>query len=109
MDGVLCVVPVTPLQGGYGGVGETAEEVYKDVSEATVDVGLNQRSTRMLPGLKSITYRERSAKLALFNLERRRMRSGLMEVYKIRRNIERSQMVRVFYTGCICQILVAII
>eukprot|EP00061_Rhincodon_typus_P006310 g26830.t1 len=45
--------------------------------------------TRMLPGLKGLSYRERLNRLGQFSLEHRRVRGDLIEVYKIMRGMDR--------------------
>ena len=44
---------------------------------------VQKRFTRMLPGMEGISYEERLNKLGLFSLERQRLRSDLIEVYKL--------------------------
>eukprot|EP00061_Rhincodon_typus_P007934 g30101.t1 len=43
----------------------------------------------MMPGLEILSYKERQDRLGLFSLECRRMRSHLIEVYKIMRGIDK--------------------
>jgi len=50
---------------------------------------VQRRLTRMLPGLEGRSYEERLRELALFSLDRRRMRGDLIEVYKMMRGIDR--------------------
>eukprot|EP00061_Rhincodon_typus_P015981 g43948.t1 len=45
--------------------------------------------TRMLPGLEGLTYSERLNRLGLFSLEHRRLRGDLIEVYKIKKGMDR--------------------
>ena len=49
---------------------------------------MQKRFTRMLPGLDSLSYKERLDRLGLFSLVRRRLRGDLIEVYKIMRGID---------------------
>ena len=51
--------------------------------------GVQRRFTRMLPGMKHLSYEERLDRLGLFSLEQRRLRGDLIEVYKIMRGKDR--------------------
>jgi len=44
---------------------------------------VQKRFTRMIPGMKSLSYEERLRTLALYSLEFRRMRADLIETYRI--------------------------
>ena len=44
---------------------------------------VQRRFTRMIPGLKDVPYNERLQILGLWSLEERRIRSDLIEVYKM--------------------------
>ena len=50
---------------------------------------VQKRFIRMLPGLESLSYKERLNRLGLFSLERRRLRGDLIEVFKIMRGIDK--------------------
>eukprot|EP00061_Rhincodon_typus_P005605 g25314.t1 len=50
---------------------------------------VQKRFTRMLPGLEGLSYKEKLDRLGLFSREHRRLRSDLIEVYKIMRGIDR--------------------
>eukprot|EP00061_Rhincodon_typus_P007796 g29841.t1 len=50
---------------------------------------VQKRSTRTLPGLEGLNYRERLNRPGLLSLEHRRLRGDLTEVYKIMRGIDR--------------------
>ena len=52
---------------------------------------VQKRFIRMLPGLDGLSYKERLERLGLFSLVRRRLWGGLIEVYKIMRDIEGSE------------------
>eukprot|EP00061_Rhincodon_typus_P005934 g26048.t1 len=45
--------------------------------------------TRMLPGMDSLTYKEKLDRLGLFSLEHRRLRDDLVEGYKVMRGINK--------------------
>ena len=50
---------------------------------------IQHRFTRMLPGMKELSYTQRLRKLGLWSLEPRRYRSNLIEVYKmLHRNLQ---------------------
>ena len=57
---------------------------------------VQRRFTRIVPGLKKLSYRERLNRLGLYSLERRRMRGDLIEVYKILMGIDRVNASRLF-------------
>ena len=57
---------------------------------------VQRRFTRMLPGFRHLSYRERLNKLGLYSLERRRLRGDLIEVFKILRGIDRVDVNRLF-------------
>ena len=44
---------------------------------------VQRRFTRMIPGMKSLSYEERLGALGLYSLEFRRMRAHLIETYRI--------------------------
>jgi len=46
---------------------------------------IQHRFSRMLPGMKQLSYSQRLRKLGLWSLEARRYRSDLIEVYKMLR------------------------
>ena len=50
----------------------------------------------MLPGLDGLSYKERLDRLGLFSLERRRLGSDLIEVYKIMRGIDQQDSQHLF-------------
>eukprot|EP00061_Rhincodon_typus_P009495 g33052.t1 len=50
---------------------------------------VQKRFTRMLPGLESMSYREKLDRLGLFSLDSKRLRGDLIEVYKIMRSIDK--------------------
>lgn len=64
---------VTPLQEGYGGFAEGAEEVHLDA----------------LPGSESISYKESFDSHRLFSLEHRRLRRDQIKVYTFMRGTNR--------------------
>ena len=43
---------------------------------------VQRRFTRLIPGMKGLTYKERLNSLGLYSLEFRRIRGDLVEVYK---------------------------
>ena len=51
--------------------------------------GVQKRFTRMLPGMEHLRYEERLDKLGLFSLEQKRLKSDLIEVFKIMRGMNR--------------------
>eukprot|EP00061_Rhincodon_typus_P016396 g44591.t1 len=55
---------------------------------------VQKRFRRMVPGLECLCYRERLNRLGLFSLECRRLRGGLIDVYKIMRGMD-SEVVQV--------------
>eukprot|EP00061_Rhincodon_typus_P012003 g37427.t1 len=59
---------------------------WKDVVKLET---VQKRFARMLPGLESLNYMERLNSLEFFSLERRRLSSDLIKVYKIMRGMER--------------------
>eukprot|EP00061_Rhincodon_typus_P014782 g42066.t1 len=64
----------------------TSDLMRKDVIKLE---RVQKRFTRMLPGMESLSYKERLDKLGLFSMEQRRLRGGLIEVYKIMRDIDK--------------------
>jgi len=50
---------------------------------------VQRRFARMLPGMEGRSYEERLRDLRLFSLERRRLRSDLIEAYKMIRGLDR--------------------
>jgi len=44
---------------------------------------VQERATKLVRGMKNLSYSEQLSKLKLYSLERRRLRSDLIEVYKI--------------------------
>lgn len=57
---------------------------------------VQRRATRMIDGLKGMTYEERLACLKLTTLETRRARADLIEVYKIINGLDRIQIENLF-------------
>ena len=57
---------------------------------------VQRRCTRMLPGFKQLSYRERLNKLGLYSLERRRLRGDLIEVFKMMKGIDRVDVDKLF-------------
>ena len=58
--------------------------------------GVQQRFTRLIPGMAGMTYEERLGRLGLYSLEFRRMRGDLIETYKILAGLDRLDSERMF-------------
>ena len=52
--------------------------------------------TRLIPGLKGLSFEERLSSLGLYSLEYRRMRGDLIEVYKILNGIDKINVNQMF-------------
>eukprot|EP00061_Rhincodon_typus_P016532 g44798.t1 len=63
-----------------------ARRKQKDISKLEI---VQKRFARVLPGMEDLSYKERTDRLGLLLLERRRLRGDLIEVYKIMRGIEK--------------------
>ena len=57
---------------------------------------VQRRFTRMIPGMKSLSYEERLRTLGLYSLEFRTIRGDLIETYRIVRGLARVDMKRMF-------------
>eukprot|EP00061_Rhincodon_typus_P003180 g19462.t1 len=57
---------------------------------------VQRRFTRMIPGMKSVTYEERLRTLGLYLMEFRRMRGDLIEAYRILNCLDRVDIRKVF-------------
>ena len=58
--------------------------------------GIQKRFTRMIPGMKGLSYEERLRSLGLYSIEFRRMRGDLIEPYRILWGLDRVDVERVF-------------
>ena len=57
---------------------------------------VQRRFTRMIPGMKSLSYEEWLRTQGLYSLEFRRMRGDLTETYRILRGLDRVDVERKF-------------
>ena len=58
--------------------------------------GVQQRFSRLFPGMAGLSYEERLSRLGLYSLDLRRVRGDLIETYKILTRLERMDSERVF-------------
>ena len=58
--------------------------------------GVQRRFTRMIPGMKGLSYEERLRSLGLYSMEFRRMRGDRIEIYRILRSLDRVDVDRMF-------------
>ena len=58
--------------------------------------GMQQRLTRLIPGMACLSYEEGLSRLGLYSLEFRRVRGGLIETYKIRTGLDKIDSERMF-------------
>ena len=57
---------------------------------------VQRRVTRLIPGMKGLTYEEGLNSLGLYSLEFRRMRGDLIEIYKILKGIDKVNIDQMF-------------
>ena len=51
--------------------------------------GLQRRATKMVPGLRNLSYEERSKRLGMFSIRRRIFRCDMIEVFKTINGIDK--------------------
>ena len=57
---------------------------------------VQRRFTRMIPGIKSLVYKERLRTLELYLMELGRMRGDLIETYRIMKGLDRVDVMKMF-------------
>ena len=66
-------------------------QFWSPINEKDADTleGVQRRATKMIPGLKNLSYQERLKRLGMFSLNRRRLRGDMIEVFKMIHGIDK--------------------
>ena len=57
---------------------------------------VQRRATKMIPGLKNLLYEGRLKRLDMFSLRRRRLRDGMIEMFKMIQSIDKVNLGKLF-------------
>ena len=58
--------------------------------------GVQRRPTKMIPGLRNLSYEERLTRLDMFSLRRRKLRSDIIELFKMTYCIDKVNLGKLF-------------
>ena len=75
---------------------ETCEQFWTPKEGCAALERVQRRFTRMIPGMKSLSYEEWLRTLGLYSLEFRRIWGDLIETYRILRGLDRVDVERIF-------------